>query len=62
MAATHMKVHEHDPFEPGHAGWIADERGWQRLPELEQGGIAIGCHFPGLRAGRVLSGAWQEER
>jgi glyoxylase-like metal-dependent hydrolase (beta-lactamase superfamily II) len=24
----------------------------------EQGGLGIGCHFPGLRAGRVLGGAW----
>jgi glyoxylase-like metal-dependent hydrolase (beta-lactamase superfamily II) len=28
--------------------------------ELEQGGgLAVGCHFPGLRAGRILSGAWR---
>ncbi|SNQ45287.1 Beta-lactamase domain protein (modular protein) [Frankia canadensis] len=33
------------------------------LRELDQnGGLAVGCHFPGLRAGRVLSGAWQSER
>jgi glyoxylase-like metal-dependent hydrolase (beta-lactamase superfamily II) len=30
------------------------------LRELEQdGGLAVGCHFPGLKAGRVLSGAWR---
>jgi glyoxylase-like metal-dependent hydrolase (beta-lactamase superfamily II) len=30
------------------------------LRELdEDGGLAIGCHFPGLRAGRVLNGRWQ---
>ncbi len=25
----------------------------------EAGGIGLGCHFPGLRAGRVVGGAWQ---
>jgi glyoxylase-like metal-dependent hydrolase (beta-lactamase superfamily II) len=30
------------------------------LRELDQnGGLGIGCHFPGLRGGRVLSGMWQ---
>ena len=26
----------------------------------EDGGLALGCHFPGLRAGRVVGGAWDE--
>ncbi len=26
----------------------------------EEGGLALGCHFPGLRAGRVVGGAWDE--
>ncbi|WP_160573519.1 MBL fold metallo-hydrolase [Actinomadura physcomitrii] len=31
------------------------------LRDLEgNGGLGVGCHFPGLKAGRVLSGAWQE--
>ena len=30
------------------------------LRELDDnGGLALGCHFPGLKAGRVLSGAWE---
>ncbi len=24
------------------------------------GGVALGCHFPGLRAGRIVAGAWSE--
>jgi glyoxylase-like metal-dependent hydrolase (beta-lactamase superfamily II) len=30
------------------------------LRDLDQAGeLVLGCHFPGLRAGRVLGGAWQ---
>jgi glyoxylase-like metal-dependent hydrolase (beta-lactamase superfamily II) len=30
------------------------------LRDLEtSGGLGLGCHFPELRAGRVLAGAWQ---
>ena len=32
------------------------------LRDLEaHGGAALGCHFPELRAGRVLSGAWRQQ-
>jgi glyoxylase-like metal-dependent hydrolase (beta-lactamase superfamily II) len=32
------------------------------MRDLEaHGGAAVGCHFPELRAGRVLSGAWQQQ-
>jgi glyoxylase-like metal-dependent hydrolase (beta-lactamase superfamily II) len=31
------------------------------LRDIEtNGGYGLGCHFPGLRAGRVISGAWVE--
>ncbi|WP_051683600.1 MBL fold metallo-hydrolase [Blastococcus sp. URHD0036] len=49
--------------------WIAgsdvDPRAAQRVRERylreldEGGGVGLGCHFPGLKGGRVLSGAWQ---